>query len=97
MPLTLDSQIVRAGDVTSAEVDDEMVMMSLASDAYFGLDDIGTRIWALLEKPITLGEVCRALQGEYDVTPEQCARDVLLFVTELAEKGLVHAAEARAG
>jgi len=90
MPLTLDSVIARVSDVTSAEVDDELLMMRLESDAYFGLDDIGARIWAMLEQPVSVGAVCGALVAEYDVTPEQCQRDVLHFLGDLAEKGLVH-------
>jgi len=96
MPLTIDTHVVRVSDVTSAEVDDELLMMRLESDAYFGLDDIGARIWALMEKPVRVGEVCSALVAEYDVTPEQCQRDVLLFLEDLAEKGLVHAVGSRA-
>ena len=96
MPLSRNSLLVRAADVTSATVDDELMMMRLAANAYFGLDDIGTRIWALLEKPMTLGEVCRVLQSEYDVAPEQCEHDVLLFMADLADKELVHASRPNA-
>jgi hypothetical protein len=92
MTLTLTSVLSRAGDVTTAEVDDELVMMRLASDAYFGLDDIGTRIWQLLEQPATAADLCRRLQGEYDVAPEQCERDVLRFLHDLHARGLVNAA-----
>ena len=97
MPLTVDSVIARVSDVTSAEVDDELLMMRLESDAYFGLDDIGARIWALLEQPVSVGAVCATLVREYDVTPEQCQRDVLRFLGDLAEKGLVHEPGAGAG
>jgi hypothetical protein len=90
MPLTVDTVIVRVDDVTSAEVDGELLMMRLESDAYFGLDDIGARVWALLAQPTRIGAVVAALVREYDVTPEQCQRDVLRFVGDLAEKGLVH-------
>ncbi len=90
MPLTLDSVIVRVDDVSSAEVDGELLMMRLESDAYFGLDDIGARIWALLAQPVSIGALVAALVREYDVTPEQCQRDVLRFLADLADKGLVH-------
>jgi hypothetical protein len=33
--------------------------------------------------------MCRLLCDEFDVTPEQCGRDVLTFLDILAEKDLI--------
>jgi hypothetical protein len=93
MTLMPNTVLSRAGDVSTAEVDDELVMMRLASDAYFGLDDIGTRIWQLLEQPSTPADICRQLEREYEVSPEECERDVLLFLNDLHARGLLNAAD----
>ena len=42
--------------------------------------------------PATAADLCRRLQGEYDVAPEQCERDVLRFLHDLHARGLVNAA-----
>ena len=77
------SVVKRANDVLAANVDDELVMMRLESNGYFGLDAIGRRIWELLDEPRTVGEICSTLLDEYDVQPAACEADVLRFLNEL--------------
>ena len=43
--------ISRSPSVITAEVDGEVVMMSIEQGQYFGLDDIGSDIWKRLEQP----------------------------------------------
>jgi hypothetical protein len=76
-------------DVLVREMQGESVLLNLASESYFGLDDIGTRMWhALLAAP-SVDEACAALVAEYDVAPERLRRDVEEFVDRLAAAGLV--------
>lgn len=66
-----------------------MIMRLKEEDCYL-LNEIGSRIWTLLEQPRCVGEVCRLLQEEYDVRPDLCQRTVLAFLTDLqAETTLV--------
>lgn len=83
MDLKLDSTVVRRADVLAQPVDDEMVMMALESNEYFGLNPMGRRIWEMLEQPTTVAAICAQLVRDYDVTPEQCADEVIAFLTEL--------------
>ena len=41
---------------------------------------------------MTLTEMARALQGQYDLTPEESVEEVLVFLSELHEDGLVQTA-----
>ena len=66
----------------------ESVILNLDSGVYFGLDEIGTRIWQLLEQQDVRG-VCDALRADYDVTPERVEADVMALIDRLAAKGLV--------
>ena len=64
-------------------------MLDIDSGFYFGLDEVGTRVWTLLGQ---LGDprlVCEALRVEYDVDHERLAADVEAFVATLAERGLI--------
>jgi hypothetical protein len=67
---------------------DESVILNLDSGVYFGLDEIGTRIWQLLEQR-DVGEVCETLQSEYDVPAERVEADVTALIDRLSAKGLV--------
>jgi len=84
-----DSKIVRDNEVIFSEADGEMVMMSLERGEYYGLNPIGSRIWSLLESPRRDSELCETLLPDYNVSLEQCQQDVLRFLDQLAEKGVI--------
>ena len=71
------------------EVGGEAVLLDLGSEQYFGLDPVGTRIWALLGAAAALGQVHATLCGEFDAAPERIGEDLLALVGQLSEAGLV--------
>ncbi len=76
-------------DVVFRDLQGEMVLLNLKTGVYFGLDPIGTRIWHLIQERRSLQEIRDAVTQEYDVTKDQCERDLLKFVGELRERELV--------
>ena len=80
-------------EVLHSKVDDEIVLMSMANDAYIGLDPIASRIWELLETPKDLNELCDLLMEEYEVDRKTCVRETLAFLEEMKSKGLIHRIE----
>jgi hypothetical protein len=87
--------MVAAGDVLVSDFGGELVLLNLRDGVYYGLDDVGARIWALLKRPVTLAVIRNAVVAEYDVDPELCNRDVRSLVGDLAAKGLVEVLERR--
>lgn len=86
---TLAHHVTISTDVLAQEVGDEMVLLDLASERYFGLDPVGTRIWALLPDCATLGDVLNHLCAEFDASRTQIETDLLALAASLAEAGLV--------
>lgn len=78
--------------VMARQVGDETVILDLASGLYFGLDAVGSRVWALIGAGHPVGAICEALQGEYEVGREQLATDVDRLVAELHGRGLIEPA-----
>lgn len=87
--LTLDSRIRQSDDIVASDIDNEKVMMSIEQGAYFGLDPIGSRIWELLEQPLTVAELIEQLLQRYDVDRETCIADLMPHLVELQENGLL--------
>lgn len=87
--VTLASKIAISDDVLMQEVGDEVVLLDLASERYFGLDPVGTRILGLLPQCSDLAGVHRSLCEEFDASPAQIEHDLLALVRTLAESGLV--------
>lgn len=88
-PIAADAVVTRNDAMVAVEVDGTVVMMSMEQGMYFGLDGVGPRIWSLLATPRTVGDLCRVLQEEFEVESEVCRGEVLEFLAELVESGLV--------
>ncbi|MCU0836207.1 MAG: PqqD family protein [Chromatiaceae bacterium] len=89
MPPTLADQVTISSEVLFQQVASESVLLDLASETYFGLDEVGTRIWQLLQEHSRLRTVYETMLDEYDVEPAQLEQDLLKLIGELADAGLV--------
>ena len=78
-----------ANDVLSSELGSEHVLLNLRDGIYYGLEDVGSDIWKMLQKPVPVGDICGAIFETRDVDPERCRRDVLKLLDELVERHLV--------
>lgn len=87
-PVAGEGVISRQPGVVEAQFDEIRVVLN-EDLAYLGLDEVGQRVWDLLEQPRTLDGVVDALLEEYDVDRATCERDVAAFVAALEEHKLV--------
>lgn len=79
--------LIRSPDLIATDMDGDIVMMHVTSGQYFGISGVGTRIWALLERPITLAELTSTIVSEYVVDEQTCYKDILVFVQTLMDQG----------
>jgi hypothetical protein len=87
--MSLATSFIVPEDVIFRELDGEAIILNLATGIYFGLDEIGTRVWALLTETGTLGHAVDVMAGEYDVDRAELERDVLELAGGLLAKGLI--------
>ena len=80
---------VRNRAVIAAEVDGELVMMSVEHGQYYGLAGIGPRLWELLEEPRSLEDLVQQVLEEFAVEQEVCRKDTVEFLEEMERLGLV--------
>ncbi len=81
--------IYKNSKTISGRIHDELVMMDIDKGKYFALNPVATRIWDLLEKPLTIDELCGILMEEYDVETEQCLKETEELLREMVKLGLV--------
>ena len=86
---TLASRVTIPDDVVFREIDGESVLLDLTSGAYYGLNEVGTRIWALLVAGDRPGEALSRLRREYVVDDAVLEADLLELLGELRDRGLV--------
>jgi hypothetical protein len=61
-------------------------------DSIYMLTDVGTTVWALLARPVTVATIVDAVCEDFDVARDVAAKDVDEFLSALLAKKLVHAA-----
>jgi hypothetical protein len=90
MPTFAASTIVVASpDQVASDLAGETVLLGMKTARYYGLADVGARIWALLQNPVSVSSISETIAREYDVAPERCQADVVRFLEELADNGLI--------
>lgn len=78
-------------EVLFQEVSGESVLLDLASESYFGLDPVGTRIWALLNEDKSVGQVLDALLKDYEVDRGTLEADLEELLDKMLAAGLIQA------
>lgn len=78
-------------DVIYRSLAEGAVLFSTRDEVYFGLNDVGARVWELLPPAAgTVDEICEVLADRYpDASPATIREDVDDLLAALAEHGLV--------
>lgn len=86
---TLQTRVRVPDDVVFREVAGESMILHLATGIYFGLDQVGTRVWHLLAEHQGVSAVCDAMAAEFDAPAATIRADVLRLVDQLVAKKLL--------
>ncbi|MCG3154480.1 MAG: hypothetical protein DKINENOH_01074 [bacterium] len=92
--LTASTRVVAAPEQIFSDLGGEIVILNVASGVYHGLDEVGARIWHLLQQPITVAELHATILAEFEVEAEQCRQDILQLLHELLDAGLINLVDA---
>jgi hypothetical protein len=85
----LTTRVTVPESVLFRDLDGEAVLLETGSGRYYGLNEVGTRMWSLLQIHGETGAVCRALLAEYDVPEDRLLADLEKLVETLAARGLL--------
>ena len=66
----------------------ERVLLSIERGLYYGLDEVGSFIWEMIQAATTVDEIRAAVLTRFDVDEERVAVDVDRFLGELIDGGL---------
>lgn len=87
VPFTM--RVTVPAHVMVREIQGESVLLNLNSERYFGLDEVGTRMWATLTTSASVQAAYEVLLGEYDVEAEQLRQNLQELIVKLVENGLL--------
>jgi hypothetical protein len=89
MEISLSDTVIRRAGVLSTIVDGCAVLLDSDQQAFVGFDDIGTRIWEAVEKPVKVADLCASLCAHYVAEPPVIESDTVKFLDQLLQQKLV--------
>jgi len=92
LQLTDATLISRSPTVLTAEVDGEVLMMSIERGCYFSLNDVGYDIWRRLDSPCSFAELIDRLAADYDAARATIVEDVQALLIRMAAEDNVRVA-----
>lgn len=90
--ISASDTIVRNESTLSSAMDDELIMIDIASGKYIAIDRIGAAIWEAIAQPITVDALADTLADRYAAPRAQIRDDVLAFLNKLAARDFVRLA-----
>jgi hypothetical protein len=92
MPIAFESSVQVPPDVLLSEQDGESVLLNLKTETYFGLDEVGTRMWSALTTADSIQRAYEKLEAEYEVDAGRLREDLVALLEKLVENGLLEMA-----
>ena len=86
-PLTLRVRVPR--HVLMRQVGDELVLLNLERESYFGLNPVGARLMQLAAAEATMEEIVERMLAEFEVGRERLEADVRTVAAALLAAGLL--------
>jgi len=76
-------------DVVYRDLEGEAVILDLASGTYFGLNEVGTRVWRMIDEGRDAAEIVDIVATEYQADRGNIAQDVARLLNDLSARRLI--------
>lgn len=64
-------------------------MLDLNSESYFGLNEVGTRVWDLIPEVAKLEDIYKKLLAEYEIDETALLNDLRQLIDDFSDAGLI--------
>lgn len=81
--------IIRSPDQVSGDLDGKVVLLSIENGEYYNMNEVGSRIWALLEQPQTVAALIDRLLTEFEIDRSTCEKETMTFLEQLQKDRLL--------
>jgi len=89
MTVLLSDRVRVPQGVLVSGLQQESVLLNLDSERYFGLDDVGTRMFSVLSSSDSVEAAWQVLLEEYEVEPDVLKADLISLADSLIQQGLL--------
>ena len=93
----LNSCFVKADGLVTRHIAGETLVVPVKGqvgdlDSIYTLNEVGTRIWQMIDGDTPLSHIVNAIRSEYEVAEQEATRDVLELFDTLLSAGLIRRA-----
>jgi hypothetical protein len=88
--LSADPIVSASPNQVSGVMNGETILLSATTNQYYGLDPVGSRIWALIQEPKRVSAICSQLVLDFEVDPLVCEHDIRELISKMADADLVY-------
>ena len=75
--------------ISTDALGDQIVVLDIDAGIYYNIIESGVSIWKLIMEPRSATEIVDAITEEYDVARTLCEQDVITYLQQLLELGLI--------
>jgi len=87
--ISLDNTVIQKKGLDATDMDGEIVMMDIYKGKYYSFNEVGSRIWNIIEKPLKVKEIVPILLNEFEVDEKTCEDSVLDFLGRIYNDELI--------
>ena len=85
----LPKKVTISDTVLFQQIGGECILLNMESEQYFGLDEIGARIWQELSKDGDTEKTVSQLLSEYNIDEAKLKEDLADLINELEKEKLI--------
>jgi len=85
----LPSKVTLSANVLFQQIANECVLLNLENEQYFGLDDVGARIWEVLMEESDTEKALSTLLDEYNIDEATLRQDLADLIAKLEDEKLL--------
>lgn len=93
MSTSFAQRVLIPDSVMFRELEGESVILDLDSESYFGLDQIGTRMWQVVTEADSIQAAFDVLLEEYEVEAHTLRADLSELLDTLVARGLIEVSD----
>lgn len=95
----LNNSFAKSDDLMTRNIAGELLIVPIKGNvgdlsAIYTLNDVGARMWQLIDGHTSVNQIIETISAEYDVTPNEAAGDVVELLGSMEAAGLVRRAAA---
>jgi Coenzyme PQQ synthesis protein D (PqqD) len=90
MTLSPTDIIIKNPKIAQRLFDERMLVITAKDSMLHRFNEVGTFIWSVLDKPISMQEVCDSVEEHFrGVETSKSSQEILDFIQTLEKKGLI--------